>query len=361
MRYDYLIVGAGLAGSILAYRARKAGKSVFVVDKRAHIGGNLYCEEIAGIQVHKYGPHIFHTSNKDVWDFVNSLVPFNHFRLCPLACYQDRLYHLPFNMNTFYEFWGTKTPAEAKEKIEEQRKEIKREPQNLEEQAVALVGREVYEKLIKGYTEKQWGRSCQALPPFIIRRLPVRYYYDNNYFNDCYQGIPIGGYNKLTEKLLEGIEVLLGTDYLESREELDALADRIVYTGPIDAFFNYKFGPLEYRSLRFGEEVLDQESFQGNAVVNYTDTVHPYTRIIEHKYFEFGTQTMTVITKEYSQEWKPGMEPYYPINDEKNNRRYCQYQEEARKLGHFIFCGRLAEYKYYDMDKIVENTLEIEL
>lgn len=361
MRYDYLIVGAGLAGSILAYRARKAGKSVFVVDKRAHIGGNLYCEEIAGIQVHKYGPHIFHTSNKDVWDFVNSLVPFNHFRLCPLACYQGRLYHLPFNMNTFYEFWGTKTPAEAKAKIEEQRKEIKREPQNLEEQAVALVGREVYEKLIKGYTEKQWGRSCQALPPFIIRRLPVRYCYDNNYYNDCYQGIPIGGYNKLTEKLLEGVEVLLGTDYLESREELDAIADRIVYTGPIDAFFNYKFGPLEYRSLRFEEEVLDMESFQGNAIFNYTDIVHPYTRIIEHKFFEFGTQPQTVITKEYPLEWKPGMEPYYPINDEKNNRRYCQYQEEARKLGHVIFCGRLAEYKYYDMDQIVENTLGIEL
>lgn len=361
MRYDYLIVGAGLAGSILAYRARKAGKSVFVVDKRAHIGGNLYCEEIAGIQVHKYGPHIFHTSNKDVWDFVNSLVPFNHFRLCPLACYQGRLYHLPFNMNTFYELWGTKTPAEAKAKIEEQRKEIRREPQNLEEQAVALVGREVYEKLIKGYTEKQWGRSCRALPPFIIRRLPVRYCYDNNYYNDCYQGIPIGGYNKLTEKLLEGVEVLLDTDYLESREELDALADRIVYTGPIDAFFNYKFGPLEYRSLRFEEEVLDMESFQGNAIFNYTDIVHPYTRIIEHKFFEFGTQPQTVITKEYPLEWKPGMEPYYPINDEKNNRRYYQYQEEARKLGHVIFCGRLAEYKYYDMDQIVENTLGIEL
>ncbi|MBQ2210110.1 MAG: UDP-galactopyranose mutase [Prevotella sp.] len=361
MRYDNLIVGAGLAGSILAYRARKAGKSVFVVDKRAHIGGNLYCEEIAGIQVHKYGPHIFHTSNKDVWDFVNSLVPFNHFRLCPLACYQGRLYHLPFNMNTFYELWGTKTPAEAKAKIEEQRKEIRREPQNLEEQAVALVGREVYEKLIKGYTEKQWGRSCRALPPFIIRRLPVRYCYDNNYYNDCYQGIPIGGYNKLTEKLLEGVEVLLDTDYLESREELDALADRIVYTGPIDAFFNYKFGPLEYRSLRFEEEVLDMESFQGNAIFNYTDIVHPYTRIIEHKFFEFGTQPQTVITKEYPLEWKPGMEPYYPINDEKNNRRYYQYQEEARKLGHVIFCGRLAEYKYYDMDQIVENTLGIEL
>ena len=309
LEYDYLIVGAGLAGSMMAYRLKQIGKSVLVIDKRPHIGGNLYCEKIEDINVHKYGPHIFHTSNKMVWDFVNTLVPFNHFRYCPLASYKGQLYHLPFNMNTFYELWGTKTPAEAKAKIEEQRKEVTGEPRNLEEQAISLVGREVYEKLIKGYTEKQWGRDCKDLPSFIIKRLPVRYRYDNNYFNDCYQGIPVGGYNRIIEKLLDGVEVRLGVDYNRQREAYDGIAEKMVYTGPIDEFFDYKHGPLEYRSLRFEEEVLDQESYQGNIAVNFTDHDHPYTRIVEHKYFEFGTQPKTVITKEYSQEWQLGMEP----------------------------------------------------
>lgn len=358
-QYDYLIVGAGLYGSLMAYKARQAGKRVLVLDKRTHIGGNLYCKEIEGIQVHQYGPHIFHTSNKKVWDFVNSLVPFNHFRYCPLASYKDRLYHLPFNMNTFYELWGTKTPAEAKAKIEEQRKEIKSEPQNLEEQAISLVGREVYEKLVKGYTEKQWGRNCRDLPPFIIKRLPVRYCYNNNYFNDCYQGIPIGGYNKLIEKLLEGIEVRLGVNYNKHRHEYEGSAKKIVYTGAIDEFFDYKYGALEYRSLRFEEEILDQESYQGNIAVNYTDLDHPYTRIIEHKYFEFGSQPKTVITKEYPMEWKPGLEPYYPVNDDKNNERYNNYKADADQFEHVKFYGRLAEYKYYDMHQIVEKVLKI--
>jgi UDP-galactopyranose mutase len=360
-KYDYIIVGSGLFGSTFAYRAYQKGKKVLVIDKRTHIGGNLYCKEIEGIQVHQYGPHIFHTSNKEVWDFVNSLVPFNHFRYCPLASYKDKLYHLPFNMNTFYELWGTKTPAEAKAKIEEQRKEIKGEPQNLEEQAISLVGREVYEKLIKGYTEKQWGRDCKALPPFIIKRLPVRYCYNNNYYNDCYQGIPIGGYNKLIDKLLEGIEVRLGINYNEHRQEYEGLAKKIVYTGAIDEFFDYKYGALEYRSLRFEEEILDQESYQGNIAVNYTDLDHPYTRIIEHKYFEFGTQPKTVITKEYPMEWKPDLEPYYPVNDQKNQERYAQYKADADQLEHVKFCGRLAEYKYYDMDDIIEKALNKEM
>lgn len=360
-QYDYLIVGAGLCGSLMAYKARLAGKRVLVLDKRAHIGGNLYCKEIEGIQVHQYGPHIFHTSNKEVWDFVNSLVPFNHFRYCPLASYKDKLYHLPFNMNTFYELWGTKTPAEAKAKIEEQRKEVPGEPQNLEEQAISLVGREVYEKLIKGYTEKQWGRKCKDLPSFIIKRLPVRYSYDNNYYNDCYQGIPIGGYNKLIEKLLEKVEVQLGVNYNEHRAEYEGLAKVVFYTGAIDEYFGFKYGALEYRSLKFEEEVLDQESFQGNIAVNYTDQDHPYTRIIEHKYFEFGIQPKTVITKEYPIEWKPGMEPYYPVNDQKNSERYAQYKADADQLKHVLFCGRLAEYKYYDMHQIVEKALKIVL
>ena len=359
--YDYLIVGAGLYGSLIAYKAKRTDKSVLVIDKRPHIGGNLYCEEIEGIQVHKYGPHIFHTSNKEVWDFVNSLVPFNHFRYCPLAYYKGNLYHLPFNMNTFYELWGTKTPDEAKAKIEEQRKEIKSEPQNLEEQAISLVGREVYEKLIKGYTEKQWGRDCKDLPPFIIKRLPVRYCYNNNYFNDCYQGIPIGGYNRLIEKLLEGVDVRLNVNYNEHRDEYNAMAKKIVYTGPIDEFFDFKYGPLEYRSLRFEEEIHNQESFQGNIAVNYTDHDYLYTRIVEHKYFEFGTQPKTVITKEYSQEWKPGMEPYYPVNDQKNNERYAQYRAESDKLSNVLFYGRLAEYKYYDMHQVVENVLKLKI
>lgn len=361
MKYDYLVVGAGLYGSILAYRAHKAGKKVLVIDKRPHVGGNLYCEEIEGIQVHKYGPHIFHTSNKKVWDFVNTLVPFNHFRYCPLAYYKGKLYHLPFNMNTFYELWGTKTPEEAKAMIDKQRSEIKGEPQNLEEQAISLVGREVYEKLIKCYTEKQWGRDCRELPPFIIKRLPVRYCYNNNYFNDCYQGIPIGGYNKIFEVLLDGIEVRTSCNFFDNRAEFEGLADKIIYCGPIDEYFDFKYGNLEYRSLRFEEEVLDKESFQGNIAVNYTDHDHPYTRIVEHKYFEFGTQPKTVITKEYSQEWKPGMEPYYPVNDDRNSTVYEKYKSDADKLSNVIFCGRLAEYKYYDMHKIVELALDIEL
>ena len=358
MNYDYLVVGAGLYGSILAYRAHQAGKSVVVIDKRPHVGGNLYCEEIEGIQVHKYGPHIFHTSNKKVWDFVNSLVPFNHFRYCPLAYYKGNLYHLPFNMNTFYELWGIKTPDEAKAMIDRQRSEIKGEPQNLEEQAISLVGREVYEKLIKCYTEKQWGRDCRELPPFIIKRLPVRYCYNNNYFNDCYQGIPIGGYNKIFDALLDGIEVRTSCNFFDNRAEYEGLADKIIYCGPIDEYFDFKYGNLEYRSLRFEEEVLDKDSFQGNIAVNYTDHDHPYTRIVEHKYFEFGTQPKTVITKEYSQEWKPGMEPYYPVNDERNSAVYEKYKAEADKLENVMFCGRLAEYKYYDMHMIVELALD---
>lgn len=358
MNYDYLVVGAGLYGSILAYRAHQAGKRVVVIDKRPHVGGNLYCEEIEGIQVHKYGPHIFHTSNKKVWDFVNSLVPFNHFRYCPLAYYKGNLYHLPFNMNTFYELWGIKTPDEAKAMIDRQRSEIKGEPQNLEEQAISLVGREVYEKLIKCYTEKQWGRDCRELPPFIIKRLPVRYCYNNNYFNDCYQGIPIGGYNKIFDALLDGIEVRTSCNFFDNRAEYEGLADKIIYCGPIDEYFDFKYGNLEYRSLRFEEEVLDKDSFQGNIAVNYTDHDHPYTRIVEHKYFEFGTQPKTVITKEYSQEWKPGMEPYYPVNDERNSAVYEKYKAEADKLENVMFCGRLAEYKYYDMHMIVELALD---
>ena len=361
MKYDYLVVGAGLYGSILAYRAHKAGKKVLVIDKRPHVGGNLYCEEIEGIQVHKYGPHIFHTSNKKVWDFVNSLVPFNHFRYCPLAYYKGNLYHLPFNMNTFYELWGTKTPDEAKAMIDKQRSEIKGEPQNLEEQAISLVGREVYEKLIKCYTEKQWGRDCRELPSFIIKRLPVRYCYNNNYFNDCYQGIPIGGYNKIFDALLDGIEVRTSCNFFDNRAEYEGLADKIIYCGPIDEYFDFKYGYLEYRSLRFEEEVLDKDSFQGNIAVNYTDHDHPYTRIVEHKYFEFGTQPKTVITKEYSQEWKPGMEPYYPVNDERNYAVYEKYKADADKLKNVMFCGRLAEYKYYDMHKIVELALDKEI
>ena len=361
MKYDYLVVGAGLYGSILAYRAHKAGKKVLVIDKRPHVGGNLYCEEIDGIQVHKYGPHIFHTSNKKVWDFVNSLVPFNHFRYCPLAYYKGNLYHLPFNMNTFYELWGTKTPEEAKAMIDRQRSEIKSEPQNLEEQAISLVGREIYEKLIKCYTEKQWGRDCRELPPFIIKRLPVRYCYNNNYFNDCYQGIPIGGYNKIFDALLDGIEVRTSCNFFDNRAEYEGMADKIIYCGPIDEYFDFKYGNLEYRSLRFEEEVLDKDSFQGNIAVNYTDHDHPYTRIVEHKYFEFGSQPNTVITKEYSQEWKPGMEPYYPVNDERNSAVYEKYKSEADKLENVMFCGRLAEYKYYDMHMIVELALDKEI
>lgn len=359
--YDLLVVGSGLYGSIMAYRAKQEGKRVLVIDKRAHVGGNLYCEEIEGIQVHSYGPHIFHTSDRKVWDFVNSLVPFNHFRLCSLASYKGKLYHLPFNMDTFYALWGTRTPAEAAAKIEEQRKEISGTPTNLEEQAIALVGRQVYETLVKCYTEKQWGRDCKDLPPFIIKRLPVRLTYDNNYFNDCYQGIPVGGYNKIFDALLEGVEVRLNTDFFENREYFSSLAEKIVYCGPLDQFFDYRFGHLEYRSLRFETEVLDMPDYQGNAIVNYTDHDHPYTRIVEHKHFEFGKQPKTVITKEFSQEWKPGLEPFYPVNDEKNSRICEQYKAEAAKLPNVLFCGRLAEYRYYDMHQIVALALEREL
>lgn len=369
-KYDYLIVGAGLYGAIVAYRARKAGKSVLVIEKREHIGGNLYCEPMTDpegedgdvIHVHRYGPHIFHTSNKEVWDFVNSLVPFNHFRYCPLASYEDKLYHLPFNMNTFYELWGTKTPEEARNRLAQERSYVDGNvPQNLEEQAISLVGNEIYQKLIKGYTEKQWGRDCKDLPAFIIRRLPVRYYYDNNYFNDCYQGIPIGGYNKLFDVLLEGVEVSTGIDFFTNREYYLSLAEKTVYCGPIDQYFDYNYGPLKYRSLRFETEVLPIESYQGNAAVNYTGHDKPFTRIIEHKYFEFGTQKWTVITKEYSQEWELGMEPYYPVNDESNQQLLKKYQALAEKQSNVFFCGRLAEYKYYDMHQIVEKALHFDI
>lgn len=361
MKYDYLIVGCGLFGSTFAYRARQKGKKVLIVEKRSHIGGNLYTKEIEGIHVHQYGPHIFHTSNKDVWKFVTSIVPFNAFCYSPLASYKGHLYHLPFNMNTFYELWGTKTADEAKAKINEQRKEVSGEPHNLEEQAISLVGREIYEKLIKGYTEKQWGRDCKDLPTFIIKRLPVRFTNDNNYYNDTYQGIPIGGYNALIEKLLDGIEVELNVDYLANRDNFNKLAEKIVYTGPIDAFFDYQYGPLEYRSLRFEEEIYDMKSYQDNVAINFTDKEHAYTRIIEHKFFENGTQPQTVITKEFPQEWKLGMDPYYPINDEKNNQRYAQYKAEAEKLMNVIMGGRLADYQYYDMDDIIGKVLALDI
>lgn len=361
-KYDYLIVGAGLYGSMFAYKAKKAGKKVLVIDKRLHTGGNLYCENVEGINVHKYGPHIFHTSNKDVWDFVNSIVPFNHFRYEPLAYYKGKLYNLPFNMNTFYQLWGTITPAEAMAKIEEQRMEMAGKTlANLEEQAISLVGREIYETLIKGYTEKQWGRKCTELPAFIICRLPIRFSYNNNYFNDCYQGIPVGGYNKLIEGLLDGVDIRLNVDFFKDRETLTQLADRIVFTGKIDEFYDYRFGKLDYRSLRFEEEILDTDNYQGNIAVNYTDTEHPYTRIIEHKYFEFGTQSQTVITKEYSLEWEEGGEPYYPVNDQKNTELYQRYRVLADQKADIIFGGRLAEYKYYDMHQIVEKVLKTEI
>lgn len=359
MKYDFLIVGAGLYGSTFAYMAKQRGKKVLVIDKRSHKGGNLHCEEIEGIQVHKYGPHIFHTSNKEVWDFVTSLVTFNHFRYSPIAKYKGKVYNLPFNMNTFYQLWGTQTPLEAKAKIEEQRKEMQdKEPENLEEQAISLVGRDVYEKLIKGYTEKQWGRKATELPAFIIKRLPIRFNYDNNYFNDSYQGIPEGGYNKLTSKLLEGIEVKLETDFFLDRKHFEQLADKIIFTGKIDEWYNYQFGKLAYRGLRFEEEILNTDNYQGNIAVNYTDTEPSYTRIIEHKYFEFGTQEKTVITKEYPQEWIEGTEPYYPINDTLNEKLYNQYHNLAIQEKDVLFGGRLAEYKYYDMDDTIEEVFK---
>ena len=355
-KYDYLIVGAGLYGSIFAYEMNKKGKKCLVIDKRNHIGGNIYCENIEGINVHKYGAHIFHTSNKEVWEYINQFCEFNNYINSPIANYKGEIYNLPFNMNTFNKLWGVVTPEEAKAKIEEQKKEFSIiEPKNLEEQAISLIGKYIYEKLIKGYTEKQWGRKATELPAFIIKRLPVRFTYDNNYFNDRYQGIPIGGYTKIIEKMLDGIEVKLNTNFFDNREYFENIAEKIVFTGMIDEFYNYKFGKLEYRSLRFETEILDKENYQGNAVVNYTEREIPYTRIIEHKHFEFGKQEKTVITKEYPSEWKEGDEPYYPVNDEKNNKLYEKYKELAEKETNVIFGGRLGEYKYYDMDKVIEK------
>ena len=363
MNYNYLIVGSGLYGATIAQQAKKAGKSVLVIDKRPNVGGNIYTEKVEGINVHKYGAHIFHTNNKEVWDYVTSFVDFNRFTNSPVANYKGELYSMPFNMYTFNKMWGVVTPEEAAAKIEEQKKEITGEPKNLEEQAISLVGRDIYEKLVKGYTEKQWGRDCKDLPAFIIKRLPVRLTFDNNYFNALYQGIPIGGYTKLIEKMLEGIEVRLNVDYLENKEELDKLAEKVIYTGPIDAYFDYKLGTLEYRSVRFENEILDKPNFQGNAAVNYTDRETPWTRIIEHKWFEFGKDEngndlpKTVISREYSSEWKLGDEPYYPVNDAKNSTLYEQYKALAEAEDNVIFGGRLGEYKYYDMDKTIEVAL----
>ena len=359
MKYDYLIVGAGLFGAVVAHELAEQGKSVLVIDKRDHIAGNIYTEEIEGIQVHKYGAHIFHTSDKKIWDYVNRFAEFNHYINSPIAVYKDELYNLPFNMNTFSKMWNIRTPKEAREIIQRQIKELDiREPGNLEEQALSLAGKDVYEKLIKGYTEKQWGRDCKELPAFIIKRLPFRFTYDNNYFNDRYQGIPEGGYNILIEQLLESCDVRLNVDFLQDKEQLSSLADKIVYTGTIDSYYNYEYGALEYRSVRFESEILDEQNHQGVAVVNYTDRETPYTRVIEHKHFEFGTQPKTVVTKEYSADWKLGDEPYYPVNDEKNQKIYAQYASLAEKEQNVIFGGRLAEYKYYDMDKVIASALD---
>lgn len=358
MKYDYLVVGSGLYGAIFAHEAKAHGKSVLVVDKRPNIAGNIYTENIEGINVHKYGAHIFHTNNKKVWNYITRFAEFNRFTNSPVANYKGELYSLPFNMYTFNKMWGVVTPEEAAAKIEEQRREITHEPQNLEEQAISLVGRDIYEKLIKGYTEKQWGRDCKDLPAFIIKRLPVRLTFDNNYFNALYQGIPDGGYTAMVEKMLEGIEVRLNVDYLADRENLNALADKVVYTGPVDAYFGYRLGALQYRSVRFETEVLDTDNYQGNAVVNYTDAETPYTRIIEHKHFAFGTQPKTVISREYSTEWHQGDEPYYPVNDEKNGALYAKYKALADAETKVIFGGRLGEYKYYDMDKVIEAALD---
>ena len=370
-RYDYLVVGSGLFGATFAYFAHKAGKNCLVIDKRQHLGGNVYCENVEGINVHKYGAHIFHTSNKKIWDFVNSIVEFNRYTNSPVANYQGKLYNLPFNMNTFYQMWGVITPEQAHEKIEVQRQEVLAmmrekgvtEPRNLEEQALTLVGKDIYEKLIKGYTEKQWGRNCTELPAFIIRRLPVRLVYDNNYFNDKYQGIPIGGYNRLVSGLLEGVETKTGVDFFDNREYWESVADKIVFTGKIDEFYDYRFGKLEYRTVRFETETLDMANYQGNAVINYTEREVPYTRVIEHKHFEMFGQDVygcprTVISREYSTEWKDGMEPYYPVNDEKNGALYAQYKELAGREPKVIFGGRLAEYKYYDMAPVIESAMK---
>ena len=360
MKYDYLVVGAGLYGAVFAYEAKKKGKTCLVIDKRDHIAGNIYCENVSGINVHKYGAHIFHTSDKKIWEYVNQFAEFNNYINSPVARYKNELYNLPFNMNTFSKMWNIATPQEAKDIIASQIADLNiTEPKNLEEQALSLDGKDVYEKLIKGYTEKQWGRDCKDLPSFIIKRLPLRFIYDNNYFNDRYQGIPIGGYTKIVEKMLDGIEVRLNTNYLDNREEFDAMADKIVYTGMIDQFYDYKLGVLEYRSVRFETEELPMENYQGNAVVNYTEREVPYTRIIEHKHFEFGKQPTTIISREYSSEWKKGDEPYYPVNNDKNNALYQQYKELADKEHKVIFGGRLGGYKYYDMDKVIAAALEM--
>lgn len=364
--FDYLVVGAGLYGAVFACEAKKAGKKVLVIDKRPHIAGNIYTEDVEGIHLHKYGAHIFHTNNREVWDYVTGHATFNRFTNSPVANYKGELYSLPFNMYTFNRMWGVKTPQEAMEMVERQKKEAGiTEPKNLEEQAISLVGTDIYEKLIKGYTEKQWGRACTDLPAFIIKRLPVRYTFDNNYFNALYQGIPIGGYTKLIAHMLEGIEVRLSTDFFENRDVLAALAQKVIYTGPIDAYFDYKLGTLEYRSVRFETELLDMPNYQGNAAVNYTDAETPYTRIIEHKWFEFGKDEQgndlpkTVISREYSSEWKKGDEPYYPVNDEKNTALYAQYKELADREPNVIFGGRLGEYRYYDMDAVIASALSL--
>ena len=359
MKYDYLIVGAGLFGAVFAHEMTKRGKKCLVIDRRNHIAGNIYTHEQSGIQVHQYGAHIFHTSRKDIWNYVNQFAEFNQYINSPIAIYHDELYNLPFNMNTFSKLWGIRTPAEAQEKIREQVESLHiTEPKNLEEQALSLVGQDVYEKLVKGYTEKQWGRDCKDLPAFIIKRLPVRFVYDNNYFNDRYQGIPIGGYTKIVEQLLEGSDVLLNTDYFSFVKENSNIAERTLFTGMIDEFYGYRFGPLSYRSVRFETEEFPMENYQGNAVVNYTAREVPYTRIIEHKHFEFGKQPTTIISREYSAEWKPGVEPYYPVNDAENNALYERYASLASQEKTVIFGGRLGQYKYYDMDKVIAAALE---
>jgi len=358
MKYDYLVVGAGFFGAVFAHEAHKRGKKVLVVEKRSHIGGNCYTEKVEGIDVHKYGAHIFHTSNEAVWQYVTALADFNHYVNCPIANYKGEIYNMPFNMNTFSRLWGISTPQEAKAIIDSQKAGVT-EINNLEDQAISLVGRDIYEKLVKGYTEKQWGRPCTELPSFIIRRLPVRFVYDNNYFTDPRQGIPKEGYTAIFQKLLEGIEVRLDCDYLEHREELRPLAEKVIYTGPIDRYFDFCYGPLQFRSLRFETELLDMDNFQGNAVVNYTDRETPFTRIIEHKHFNFGTQEKTVVTREYPADWVPGMEPYYTVNDEKNDALYQQYAALAAEEEGVIFGGRLGEYKYYDMDKVIASSLSL--
>ena len=356
--YDFLIVGSGLYGAVLAYEAKNRGKNVVVIEKRNHIGGNIYCENVNGINVHKYGAHIFHTNNKNVWDYIGQFAQFNRYTNSPIANYNGEVYNLPFNMNTFHQMWGVITPQEAMDIIEKQKADYKTEnPSNLEQQAINLVGVDIYEKLVKGYTEKQWGRKCDELPPFIIKRLPVRFTYDNNYFNDMYQGIPIGGYTKIIEKLLEGIEVRLETDFLSDRENYEAMAEKVIYTGAIDAYYDYCYGKLEYRTVYFETQELPVENYQGNAVVNYTDSETPYTRIIEHKHFEYGIEPTTVISKEYPKEWQEGDEPYYPVNNEKNQELYNKYAALAAKNDKVLFGGRLGEYKYYDMDKVIESAL----